>query len=136
MARPDYTAQREAMRAAKLVRTPPRFTYILQSALLTTPNNLGICPDEPGMHAAWYYCRCAIQNAKKWRSGADYEGERDHVPMYGNLLISIALMYDLESPGVILKFLGLAKLQAEAMEYEWYEEIMHPGLIEYVNQGN
>ncbi len=129
MGRPDYQQMLANMKAAKLVRKPPRFLFILRLSG-------GMCPDLPEMHAAWYYCRCAIQNAKKWREGADYEGERDHVPMYGNLLFSVSAIYNLDDPGKLVKMLGLAKMQAELMEYEWYDEIMDPGLVPYVTQGN
>lgn len=94
--------------------------------------NGGFLPDEPGAHACWYYCRCAILMWKAVVDGADYEGELDHIDMQNNIARGIATLYSLESPSDFLKFMDYVKLEAIRLDLEWNVKIENPGASTHV----
>jgi hypothetical protein len=93
-------------------------------------------PDLPGVHACWYYCRCAIGMMQKVDEGAQYEGENDHSVMLNNLARSVSMLYGLESPSDFLKFMPQVKHLAVSNQMPWDLRIENPGshsFIRYLN---
>jgi len=84
----------------------------------------GAMPDRKESHAAWYFCMCMVGLLRELDAGnAEYEGERDHTDMAANLLVSVATLYSLDSPGEILKFLQYAELEAARINIGWDHRI-------------
>lgn len=80
----------------------------------------GLMPDTPAAHACWYYCMCVVGLLKELDAGnAEYEGERDHTDMRANIIMSVAALYNLESPSEIVKLFPFAKQEAERLGLGW-----------------
>lgn len=95
----------------------------------------GLLEDLPQSHAAWFYCRCAHQLFHEIDSGAQYEGEDDHINMLNNLCRSIAAQYNLESPSLLLQQIENVKAEAMRCGMGWDPRVERPDLADYVNRG-
>lgn len=108
----DYNEQKRAMEKVGFVRSFPVFAHH------TVPQ--GLLPDMKESQAAWYYCMCMVGLLRELdEAHAEYEGERDHTNMANNIIRSVALLYNLESPGEILKFLPYCRMEAERIDIGW-----------------
>ena len=108
----DYNEQKRAMQDVGFVRTFPVFAHH------TEPQ--GLLPDMKESQAAWYYCMCLVGLLKELdEAHAEYEGERDHTNMANNIARSVAVLYDLDSPSEIFKFLPACKQEAERINIGW-----------------
>lgn len=96
----------------------------------------GIIPNTKGGNACWDYCRIAYTSLQSVDSGAQYEGERDHQNSLNNIARAVAVKYGLESPSDFLKYMELAKAEAERSELPWDPRIENPGAYSFVKQGN
>lgn len=96
----------------------------------------GFLPDLAGGHAAWYYALCAHGMLKEVEEGAEYDGELDHQSMLNNLVRSVAALYALSTPDMLLRFLPDARLEAVRCGYGWDERVEKPWLDRYVKRDN
>ena len=112
----DYREIQRALQEKNFVRHFPTFAHHV------LPN--GVMPDRKESHAAWYFCMCMVGLLRELDAGsAEYEGERDHTDMSANLLVSVATLYSLDSPGEILKFLLYCELEAARIGIGWDHRI-------------
>jgi len=108
----DYQEFKKNLAGVGFVRHYPVFAHHAE------PN--GKLPDDKRAHAAWYYCMCLVGLLRELdEEHAQYEGERDHTNMANNIAMSVAALYDLESPSELFKFLPYCKAQAEAIDIGW-----------------
>lgn len=106
----DYQEMRKAMQG--VAKSFPVFQHH------TEP--LGLLPDRKESQAAWYYCMCLVGLLRELdEEHAQYEGERDHTNMANNIAMSVAVLYDLESPSDMFKHLPDCKAEAERIDIGW-----------------
>lgn len=114
---PDYREMMRGLEEKGFVRHYPIFPHH------AFPN--GMLPDKKEAHAAWYFCMCMVGLLRELdANSAEYEGERDHTDMAANILLSVAMLYSLDSPGDIYKFLQFCELEAARIEIGWDHRIV------------
>lgn len=126
---PDYRELMRNLQDARFVRWYPTFAH-------HTESKGGMLPNEKGAHAAWYYVICAHKSLEQVRLGAEYEGELDHVVMLNNIVRSIAAIYELDSPGELLKFIPHCRLEAVRCDISWDDRVENPYMVDYLGRAN
>jgi hypothetical protein len=97
----------------------------------------GMLSNRKEAHAAWYFCMCMVGLLRELDAGsAEYEGERDHTDMANNILRSVAMLYQLDSPSELLRHLPECELEAARIEIGWDPRINAAANADYRKQDN
>ncbi len=97
----------------------------------------GLLPNEPGAHACWYYCRCAMQLVMSVDEGQTLEGEKDlDINQLNNIAQAIAAQYSLRVPDEFLLFMDFCKAEAMRLGWTWDERIEKPSNYKFIRVAN
>ena len=104
----------------------PKFRLIPFYFESITYDRGGLLPDHKGAHAAWYYCRCAIESMEHFDQQIVYVGELDRQQSLANVARAVAKLYNLDSPADFTKYLFMCKSEAARRNIKWDDRIMNP----------
>lgn len=86
----------------------------------------GLLIHDRRAQAAWYYVSLAHKNLLQFDMGATYEGDLDTPITLGNIMRGVAMMYGIDDPAEVEKFIPMCKQEAARCHYEWDARVEKP----------